>query len=394
MDVRQAASPAARPSILADIDWRAVFWQVLVVGLVVGGVWWLVANTLHNLEVRRIAAGFGFLEREAGFGIGEAPIPYAPTDTYARALFVGILNTLKVAAIGIVLATILGTLVGVARLSRNWLLARLAGAYVEVMRNVPLLVQLFFWYALLQGLPAPRRAEGWFGDTMFLTNRGVFLPAPVWQPAFAWALAAFAAGLVAALVWRARAKARQAATGERPALLRTTLGLLLIPPLAVLALAGTAVQVDVPALQGFNIRGGWAVTPEFTALLVGLTLYTAAFIGEIVRAGILAVSKGQWEAAEALGLDRGATLRLIVLPQALRVIIPPTTSQYLALTKNSSLAVAIGYPDLVSVANTTINQTGQAIEGVAIIMAAYLTVSLSISAVMNWYNRRIALVER
>ena len=394
MDVRQAAAPAARPSPTVPIDWRALFWQALVVGIVVGGLWWLVANALHNLEVRRIAAGFGFLGREAGFGIGEAPIPFSPADSYARALAVGILNTLKVAALGIALATILGLGIGIARLSRNWLLSRLAAAYVEVMRNVPLLVQLFVWYALLQGLPTPRQAEGWFGGAVFLTNRGVFLPAPVWQPAFAWALLAFAAGLVAALVWRALARRRQAATGERPALLRTTLGLTLIPPLAVLALAGASVELDTPALRGFNIQGGWAVTPEFTALLVGLTLYTAAFIGEIVRAGILAVSRGQWEAAAALGLDRGATLRLIVLPQALRVIIPPTTSQYLALTKNSSLAVAIGYPDLVSVANTTMNQTGQAIEGVAIIMAAYLTVSLSISAAMNWYNRRIALVGR
>lgn len=390
------AEPAhgAPLALSARIDGRALLWQALVLAAVGGGLWWLVANTLHNLEARQIAAGFGFLGREAGFSIGESPIAYGPTDSYARALLVGILNTLKIAAIGIVLATVLGTLIGIARLSPNWLLSRLAGVYVEVMRNVPLLVQLFVWYALLQTLPAPRRAEGMLGDTLFLTNRGVFLPAVAWHPAFGWALAAAAVGIVAALMLNRRARARQADTGARPATLRTALALVLLPPLAVLTLAGWPVTVDVPAMQGFNIRGGWAITPEFTALLVGLTLYTAAFIAEIVRAGILAVSKGQWEAADALGLDRAATLRLIVLPQALRVIVPPTTSQYLALTKNSSLAVAIGYPDLVSVANTTINQTGQAIEGVAVIMAAYLTVSLAISALMNWYNRRIALAER
>lgn len=387
--------PSARSiSVISPDTLRALFWQALVVGLVMAALWWLATNALHNLEVRRIAAGFGFLDREAGFSIGEAAIAYAPTDTYARALLVGVLNTLKVAAVGIVLATVLGTLVGIARLSGNWLLARLAGAYVEVMRNVPLLVQLFFWYALMQGLPAPRQAEGLFGGTVFLTSRGIAFPAPVWHPAYGWALAALGAGLVAAWLMRHRARAIQAATGRRPAAAWAISALLVGPPLAVLAFAGMPLTLDAPALQGFNIRGGWTVTPEFAALLVGLTLYTAAFIGEIVRAGILAVSKGQWEAAAALGLDRTATLRLIVLPQALRVIIPPTTSQYLGLTKNSSLAVAIGYPDLVSVVNTTINQTGQAIEGVALIMAAYLTVSLAISALMNWYNRRIALVER
>lgn len=288
----------------------------------------LILNTLANLEERRIASGFGFLGREAGFEIGQSFfLQYSAADSYLKALTVGLVNTLAVAVIGIVLATGLGAGIGLARLSPNVLLRGMATAYVEFLRNVPLLVQLFFWYALIaETLPHPREALNPLPG-VFLSNRGIFLPT-------------FA---------------------------------------------------STPALQGFNFSGGMAITPEFAALLAGLATYTAAFIAEIVRAGILAIERGQLDAADALGLRSFQKMFLVVLPQALRVIVPPLTSQYLNLTKNSSLAVAIGYPDLVSIANTTMNQTGQAIEGVAVIMGVYLSISLSISAFMNWYNARIAL---
>jgi general L-amino acid transport system permease protein len=290
--------------------------------------WFFISNTLANLEERRIASGFGFLGREAGFEISESAfLTYGAANTYLKALLVGLANTLSVSVIGIIAATVLGAFIGLARLSRNFLLNRLSAIYIEFVRNVPLLVQLFFWYAVItEGMPGPRDALSPLPG-VFLSNRGLFFPT-------------FA---------------------------------------------------SVPELQGFNFVGGMQVSPEFAALLVGLATYTAAFIAEIVRAGVLAVDRGQREAAHALGLTRAQALRKVILPQALRVIVPPMTSQYLNLTKNSSLAVAIGYPDLVSIANTTMNQTGQAIEGIAIIMAVYLTISLSISAFMNWYNARIVL---
>jgi len=385
--------PSRRKLSLSDPFVRGVVWQVVILAAVGWCIWWLVANTMHNLEVRRIASGFGFLGREAGLPIGESVVAYAPTDTYARALLVGVLNTLKVASIGIVLATIIGTFVGVARLSHNWLLAKLALVYVELVRDVPLLLQLFFWYALLQGLPGPRQALS-LGGLAFLSNRGVYLPWFHWTGVHDVMLAAFALGAVVLWLLNRRFRRVQDETGLRPSLLLPGLGLLLGLPLVVFVAGGAPLSFDMPALRGFNFQGGVRVTPEFAALLTGLVTYTAAFIAENVRAGILAVNWGQWEAASALGLRRPQALRMIVLPQALRVIIPPTTSQYLNLTKNSSLAVAIGYPDIVSIANTTLNQTGQAIEGIAIIMAVYLTISLSISFLMNWYNKRIALQER
>ncbi|MBX6375451.1 MAG: amino acid ABC transporter permease [Acetobacteraceae bacterium] len=394
-DPRHLRAPPRRPIRLSwsDERVRGLVWQVLVVGVVVAIVWWLVRNTAHNLEVRRIATGFGFLGREAGLPIGEHVIDYSPTDTYARALLVGVLNTLKVSVIGIVLATIIGTAIGIARLSRNWLLARLASVYVEVIRDLPLLLQLLFWYTILQGLPGPRQALNPV-DGVYLSNRGLKLPWIEWQGAHTAALLALLAGVAGAWLYARWARARQMADGRPrrvwPAAVLLVVGL----PLAVWAAMGAPWTVDRPVLRGFNFTGGLTVSPEFFALLVGLVTYTAAFIAEIVRAGILAVNQGQWEAAQALGLRHGQVLRLIVLPQALRVIVPPMTSQYLNLTKNSSLAVAIGYQDIVSIANTTLNQTGQAIEGIAIIMAVYLTISLSISAFMNWYNARIALVER
>jgi general L-amino acid transport system permease protein len=372
---------------------RAVIWQVLAVGLVMGLAYWLVGNVQRNLATSKISSGFDFLWSEAGLPIGEMPISYTPLDPYARAYLVGFLNTLKVAAIGIVLSTILGTLIGIARLSPNWILARLTLAYVEIVRGIPLLLQLLIIYTIMQSLPPPRGALRPV-DGIFLSNRGLVLPA-LESSSGNWIVIATAlAGLVAALIYRRRALRLRLQDGRVrrswPAFL--LLGLML--PALVSVVTATTWQFDYPRLQGFNIRGGTLLSPEFAALLAGLTLYSAAFIAEIVRSGILAVGSGQWEAAQALGLSRLQTLRTIVLPQALRVIIPPMTSQYLNLTKNSSLAVAIGYQDIVSIVNTSINQTGQAIEGIAIIMMVYLAVSLTISLFMNWYNRSITLVGR
>lgn len=372
---------------------RAVLWQVAAALAVVLIAWYLVDNTMSNLARLSIASGFGFLDREAGFQIGEGLIESGPQDSYAHAFLVGLLNTLKVSGIGIVLATVLGVILGIARLSSNWLVARIAGFYVETVRNVPLLLQLFLWYGLLtEGLPGPRQALQPLPG-VFLSNRGLKLPAPADDPIWSWIAVLFALGIIATLALSAWNRKRQMETGKRIAMLPIGLGLIVGVPLLAL-LAGGGGAIDVPVLQGFNFKGGMTMTPEFAALLFGLVVYTATFIGEIVRSGILAVPKGQTEAATALGLTRGQLLRLVVLPQALRVIIPPTTSQYLNLTKNSSLAVAIGFPDFVSIANTTINQTGQAVEGVLSIMAAYLVISLSLSTFMNWYNRRVALVER
>ncbi len=372
---------------------RNVVWQVIVVGIVLGVIAALVGNTNRNLAARHIATGFGFLGRTAGIPIGEALIPYNPSvDTYFHALLEGVLNTLKVSVVGIVLATVIGTLVGVGRLSRNWLIAKLSAVYVEVLRDIPPLLQLLFWYVLLQGLPAPRQAAHFAGA--FLSNRGVKVPWLHGDPAFGWAFLALLAGIGSAALWGKAARRRQDATGRRSRVWPVAVALVVGLPSLVWAALGAPFSPDMPALHGFNFVGGATVSPEYGALLIGLTIYTSAYIAEIVRSGIQAVSLGQWEAAGALGLSRGAALRLVVLPQAMRVIIPPLTSEYLNLTKNSSLAVAIGYQDIVSLANTTLNQTGQAIEGITIIMLVYLTISLSISLFMNWYNTRIALVER
>ena len=395
IDPRSLRAPPKRPIKLSwsDERVRGIFWQVVVVGIVVSIVWWLWSNTVHNLEVRRIATGFGFLGREAGLPIAESLIDYNPTNSYLRALIVGLLNTLKVAVVGIILATVFGTLIGIARLSKNWVLRTLSATYVEVIRDLPLLLQLLFWYAILQGLPGPRQAlhpaEG-----VFLSNRGLKLPWIEWEGAHSLALLAFVLGLVATFMYRRQALAKQMADGVPRATWPVALLTLVALPLAAWAALGAPFTPDMPALRGFNIQGGLTLSPEYFALLAGLVMYTAGFIAEIVRAGIQAVPNGQREAAQALGLRPGAVLRLVVLPQALRVIVPPMTSQYLNITKNSSLAVAIGYQDIVSIANTTLNQTGQAIEGIAIIMLVYLTISLSISGFMNWYNARIALVER
>ncbi len=376
-----------------DPNFRAIFYQVVAVACVGVGLWYLISNTSHNLSVRNIATGFDFLGREAGFAIGESAIRYTPADTYLRALSVGLLNTLRVAVIGIVLATILGTLIGIARLSSNWLVARIASLYVEVMRNIPLLLQLFFWYALIsETLPGPRQALSPIVG-VFLSNRGFMMPS-VQGEGLTWLALGFFFAVVVVLVMANWSRRRQAQTGQIFPVLKTAALLLLVSPLVAWWLSGSSLALDMPQLKGFNFQGGITLSPEFAALLIGLVIYTAAFVAEVVRSGIESVGKGQWEAAGAIGLRRSLMLRLIVLPQALRVIIPPMTSQYLNITKNSSLAVAIGYPDIVSVVNTTLNQTGQAIEGIMIIMGAYLTVSLTISVIMNWYDARMALTER
>jgi general L-amino acid transport system permease protein len=373
---------------------RAVAYQIALVGGVIAVGAYLVHNTLDNLARQGIATGFGFLNREAAFEIGESLIDYSPADTYGRAFLVGLLNTLCVAGIGIVLATILGTIVGIARLSTNWLIGKLASLYVETIRNIPVLLQLIVWWDVLRvSAPGPREAWQPISD-VFISNRGVIFPVPVYSPLYPWMAAALVLGIVASVLVARWAQRRQMATGEQSPVLTVGFALVVGLPLIVFVLGGAPFTLDKPELKGFNFSGGHVVSPEFVALLVGLVVYTGSFIAEIVRAGILAVSWGQSEAAMALGLRRGFVLRLVVLPQALRVIVPPMTSQYLNLTKNSSLAVAIGFPDLTSIGNTTMNQTGQAIEGIALIMAVYLAISLLISLFMNWYNRFVRLVER
>jgi general L-amino acid transport system permease protein len=373
---------------------RGWVFQVVVVGLVGALAWFLVSNTMENLARQKIASGFDYLNRESGFEIGDSMIAYSPASTYARAILVGMLNTLRVAILGIILSTILGTLIGVGRLSPNWLLARICEWYVECFRNVPLLLWLFLFYKLIsEAFPGPRQAINVL-NSFFLSNRGLYFPVPLTDPIHKWMGLGFLFGVAGAVALRRWAKRRQEATGQPFPSVWAGLGMALGLPMLVWLAGGAPAGMSWPALQGFNFQGGTVIQPEFTALLFGLVVYTSAFVAEIVRSGILALHKGQSEAAAALGLSRGQSMRLVLLPQALRVIVPPMTSQYLNITKNSSLAIAIGYPDLVASVNVTINQTGQAIENVLIIMAAFLTVSLSISAFMNWYNKQIALRER
>ncbi len=391
-----ATATAPRVPPWNDPVLRGWAFQVLVVGLFGLLVLFLVQNTLDNLERQKIASGFDFMDKEAGFEIGDTIIEYSAASSYGRAILVGIVNTLRVAVLGIVLATILGALVGIGRLSSNWLLAKICEVYVEAFRNVPLLLWLLLIAKFIrESLPGPRAvADKGLFDAIFLTNRGLYVPVPLDHPAWAWM--GLAALVAIGIGWAVRrwARARQDATGQQFPVFLTFAGLIVGLPFVVWLLGGAPVGLSVPKLAGFNFAGGSVLQPEFVALLVGLTLYTSAFVAEIVRSGILAVHRGQTEAAMAIGLSRGQVMRLVLLPQALRVIVPPMTSQYLNITKNSSLAIAIGYPDLVASINVTINQTGQAIEGILIIMVAYLSVSLSISLFMNWYNKRIALVER
>ena len=366
----------------------------MLLAAVVGIGWYLFSNTQHNLQTRQIQTGFDYLSREAGFEIAEKQIEYQASDSYGRAFLVGLANTLLVAGIGVILATLLGTLVGIARLSPNWLLAKIASSYVEVMRNVPLLLQLFVWYGLFtELLPSVNEAIA-FGDWLFISQRGFRFAWPAEHPAWSAVGWGLLAGIALALGWKSLARRRQLRTGLQWPVAWPSALLIVGVPLLAWALMGAPTEIDRPVLEGFDFLGGKVLSPEFAAILIGLSTYTAAFIAEVVRAGIMAVDRGQTEASMALGLSPGQRLRLVTLPQALRVIIPPMTSQYLNLTKNSSLAVAIGYPELVAVSNTTMNQTGQAIEAIALLMAVYLTISLAISAFMNWYNNRVRLIER
>jgi general L-amino acid transport system permease protein len=386
--------PSGNVTFWYDPRKRSILYQLGVLAMVGLLGYYLVSNTLANLERQAIATGFGFLEKEASFEIGESLISYSAADRYARALLVGVLNTLLVSFIGIILTVILGTFVGIARLSTNWLVSRLAAAFIEVFQDIPILLQLFFWYAFFyETLPSPRQALSPIHG-VFMSNRGLVFAIPEFHPAHTYMAVAFLAGCFVVYFLRRWARKRQAKTGRSFPVFRTSVGVLIALPLVAWLVGGAPTAMSVPQLKAFNFQGGLNISPEFSALLLGLVLYTAAFVAEAVRAGIQAVSKGQREAAMSIGLKTNQVLQLVILPQALRVIIPPLTSQMLSLTKNSSLAVAIGYPDFVSVAGTAINQTGQAIEGVAMIMIVYLCLSLSTSAFMNWYNKKVALVER
>ena len=370
--------------------WAGFAFQLLFVTVLIWIGYEIVVNTRANLQAQRITSGFGFLANTAGFDVSQNLIPYSGSDTYTRVFLVGLLNTLLVAVVGIFFATLIGFMVALGRLSPNWLLSRISGGYVELIRNLPLLFQILFWYlAVLAALPNPRQSIALFGS-FFLSNRGLVIPKPIAEAGLEPFAIALLVAVAAALLLRSYARRQLFANGRLIRIWPTVLGLLIGLPLVTSLVFGAPVMFEIPELKGFNFSGGSRVIPEFVALLLALSLYTAAFIAEIVRAGIQSVHKGQMEAGASLGLSRGSTLRLIVVPQALRVILPPLTNQYLNLTKNSSLAVAIGYPDLVSVfAGTTLSQTGQAIEIIAITMGVYLVISLVTSVIMSFYGWRL-----
>lgn len=377
-----------------DEKTRAIIYQIVTAAFVAFIGYYLISNVQTNMEKQSIASGFGFIEKEAAFEIGESLIEYSAADTYGHALLVGVLNTLKVSFIGMILTTILGTIIGVCTLSSNWLISKFGTMYVELFQNIPVLLQLFFFYALFYEIfPPPRQALNPVTG-VFITNRGIDFPVPAPDPAWGYIGLAFVAACIVIWLVNRWAVKRQERSGQQFPAFWVGLGILLVLPLLTWILNGAPTQMDVPVLKGFNFQGGRNISPEFSALLIGLVLYTASFIAQIVRAGIQSISHGQTEAAMSIGLKPGLVLKLVIFPQALRVIVPPLTSQLLNLTKNSSLAVAIGYPDFVQVAGTTINQTGQAVEGVAMMMVVYLTFSLLTSAFMNWYNKKIKIVER
>ncbi len=377
-----------------DEKTRAILYQIVTAAFVAFIGYYLISNVQINMEKQSIASGFGFIEKEAAFEIGESLIEYSAADTYGRALLVGVLNTLKVSLVGMILTTILGTFIGVCTLSTNWLISRFGTMYVELFQNIPVLLQLFFFYALFYEIfPAPRQALNPITG-VFITNRGIDFPVPASDPVWSYIGLAFVAACIVVWLVHRWAVKRQERSGQQFPTFWVGLGILLGLPLLTWIVNGAPTEMDVPVLKGFNFQGGRNISPEFSALLIGLVLYTASFIAQIVRAGIQSISHGQTEAAMSIGLKPGLVLKLVIFPQALRVIVPPLTSQLLNLTKNSSLAVAIGYPDFVQVAGTTINQTGQAVEGVAMMMVVYLTFSLLTSAFMNWYNKKIKIVER
>ncbi len=384
----------ARVPLIYNPQVRGIFFQVLLIVLLALGVWWIVDNTIENLRRSNISTGFAFLRGRAGFDISDRLIAYTSDSSFGRALVVGVLNTLVVAAAGIVTATVIGFIVGIARLSNNWLIRKLATVYVEVFRNIPPLLVILFWYqGVLAVLPNVRDSLSLpFGS--FLNNRGFYFPRFIWEQGSALIFWAFVLAIVLSFFVARRAKARQMATGQRFPVLWTSVALIVGLPLLAFLLSGTPVSVEYPQKGTFNLTGGTNVKPEFLSLYLALSFYTASFIAEIVRAGIMGVPRGQTEAYSALGVRANDGMRLVVIPQAMRIIIPPLTSQYLNLMKNSSLAVAIGYPDLYAVGGTILNQTGQAIEVVVIFMVVYLSISLVTSLFMNWFNTKMALKER
>lgn len=389
-----AEGAAPRVSLLYDPRVRGIAYQVLVFVGLFALVYWIVGNTTANLQRANIASGFDFLKGRAGFDIGDSLIEYSSDSTYGRALFVGFLNTLRVAIVGIITATVIGFIIGIGRLSKNWLINRICLVYVEVFRNIPPLLVIFFWYfGVLSVLPLPRESID-LPLGSYINARGLFVPAFQWGAGSWLVLVAFALALVMVFFVRRWAHKKQVATGEQFPVFWTSVGLILGLPALAFIVTGFPLSFEFPQLSTFNLRGGMQIRPEFLSLYLALSFYTAAFIAEIVRAGVVGVNRGQSEASHALGLRSGQTMRLVIIPQALRIIIPPLTSQYLNLTKNSSLAVAIGYPDLVATGGTTLNQTGQAIEVVAIWLIVYLGLSLGTAGLMNWYNARMALVER
>lgn len=395
MAVVEVPQTQAKANWLYDARIRSIFFQLLTVVLLVGFLVWLSNNTIENLDARGIATGFKFLSQPAGFSVAFSLIPYSEASSYGTAFIVSVLNTIFVSVLGIILATIVGFLIGIMRLSKNWIVAKLATVYLETLRNVPLLLQILFWYfAVLSALPQIKQSLH-ISQAVFLNNRGIFTPRPIFEDGFGAVVLVFFAGLAVTWMLTRWARRRQETTGEQFPVIWAVLALLIVAPALAFVVAGSPLSWEIPVHGRFRLTGGVQILPELLALLLALSLYTAAFIGEIVRAGIQAVSHGQTEAAYALGIRPRTTMRLIVIPQAMRVIVPPLTSQYLNLTKNSSLAAAIAYPELVHVfAGTVLNQTGQAIECILITMLVYLTISLVISSFMNWYNQRIALVER
>ncbi len=395
MSISSENEEGARVPLWNDPRVRNLVSQVLLVGFIVWFGYVLYSNYAINIARQNIATGFGFLDTTAGFAVSQSLIPYTEESTYGRAFLVGLVNTLLVSFIGIILATILGVLMGIARLSKNWMVAKFATIYVETLRNLPLLLQIYFWYVAVLGvLPSPKNSVT-FLDSFYLHTRGLSMPKPVFDSGSGFVFMAVFAAIVLIIILSRWSRKRQEATGQQFPVFLTSMGILFGLPIIFYFLSGSPIELEHTALKGFNFRGGMTLIPEFMALLLALVLYTASFIAEIVRAGILAVSHGQTEAAHALGLRPGQTLRQVVIPQALRVIIPPLTSQYLNLTKNSSLAAAIAYPDVMhTFAGIVLNQTGQAVEIVLVTMGVYLTISLLTSMIMNWYNARIALVER
>jgi general L-amino acid transport system permease protein len=398
-DARTGSGEPPKVSLLYNPALRSAVYQIVTLVVIVAAVSYAWHNVFQNLARANMTAGFGFLNSRAGFDVAQSLIAYSSDSTYFRALQVGLINTLVIAAAGVVTATIVGLLVGIGRLSHNWLIAKLCTVYVEIFRNIPPLLVIFFWYlGVLALLPSIRTIFQHVKENpdaaFFISNRGIYMPAPVFGENFGIVLAAFALGVVAAIAFTIWANARQRATGKRPPVLWVNLGLIVLFPLIVFVVMGAPLTLDYPVPGSFNMKGGMVIGPEFLALYLALSLYTASFIAEIVRAGIRGVSKGQSEASYALGLRPGQATRLVVLPQALRIIIPPLTSQYLNLIKNSSLAVAVGYADLVAVGGTILNQSGKSIEIIAIWMVIYVSISLITSLFMNWFNAKMALVER